>query len=285
VVGLRPTWGLISRHRSFPLCWSMDTAGPITRTVADAALLLGVLAGHDPADPLTSRRPVPDYTAALAGGVRGLRIGLVRELVDGLDTVPEMRAAMRQAAHVLEGLGAVVDEVSIPLASGAGAIFMAVADAEGAGLHQRWLRSRPRDYDRATHRRLLTVGLLPAALHHVAARARAALRREVLAALGPRELLLAPVGHRAAPTIAESTSAVVSRADAAGRFFTRRSYTSPAALAGVPAIAVPCGFGADGLPLSVQLMGRPFEDATVLRAAHAYEQATDWHRRRPPLAE
>jgi aspartyl-tRNA(Asn)/glutamyl-tRNA(Gln) amidotransferase subunit A len=283
VVGLRPTWGLVSRHGSFPLCWSMDTAGPITRTVADAALMLGVLAGHDPADPLTSRRPVPDYLAGLDGGVRGLRVGLMRELLGGPDTIEEVQAATRQVARVLEGLGAAVDEVSIPLTAQAGAIFMAVADAEGAGLHQRWLRQRPLDYDRATRRRLLTVGLLPAALHHVAARARAALRGDMLAALGPRDLLLAPAGHRAAPTIAENTATVTSGAEAAGRFFTRRSYTSPAALAGIPAIAVPCGFSREGLPLSVQLMGRPFEDATVLRAAHAYEQTSGWHRRRPPL--
>ena len=130
---------------------------------------------------------------------------------------------------------------------------------------------------------LLTASLLPAAYQQVATRARAALRGDVLAALGRHDLLLAPTGHRAAPTIAESTSAVKSREDAAGKFFTRRAYSAPAALAGVPAVAVPCGFDPAGLPLSLQLMGRPFEDATVLKAAHAYEQATEWHRRRPSL--
>jgi aspartyl-tRNA(Asn)/glutamyl-tRNA(Gln) amidotransferase subunit A len=125
--------------------------------------------------------------------------------------------------------------------------------------------------------------LLPAAYQQLATRARAALRREVLAALGTHDLLLAPTGHRAAPTIADSTSAVKNREDAAGKFFTRRAYSSPAALAGVPAVALPCGFDPAGLPLSLQLLGRPFEDAAVLRAAHAYEQATAWHRQRPPL--
>jgi aspartyl-tRNA(Asn)/glutamyl-tRNA(Gln) amidotransferase subunit A len=160
---------------------------------------------------------------------------------------------------------------------------MACADAEGAGLHLPWLRSRPADYDQGTRRRLLTASLLPAAYQLLATRARAALRRDLLAALGTHDLLLAPTGHRAAPTIAESTSAVKSRDDAAGKFFTRRAYSAPAALAGVPAVAVPCGFDPAGLPLSLQLLGRPFEDATVLRAAHAYEQATEWHRRRPAL--
>lgn len=283
LVGHRPTWGLVSRKGSFPLCWSMDAAGPLGRSVEDAALLLGAIAGHDPADPLTSRRPAPDYRAALEGGVRGLRIGLLREFVSGADTVPEMRSAVAEAARVLEGLGAVVEEVSIPLLPLAGAIFMACADTEGAGLHLGWIRSRPADYDQGTRRRLLTASLLPAAYQQLATRARAALRRDVLAALGKHDLLLAPTGHRAAPTIVESTSAVKSREDAAGKFFTRRAYSAPAALAGVPAVAVPCGFDPAGLPLSLQIMGRPFEDATVLRAAHAYEQATEWHRRRPPI--
>jgi aspartyl-tRNA(Asn)/glutamyl-tRNA(Gln) amidotransferase subunit A len=282
LAGHRPTWGLVSRKGSFPLCWSMDTAGPLGRSVEDVAVLLGAIAGHDPADPLTSRRPVPDYRAALTGDVRGLRIGLLRELVGG-DTVREMQSAVLEATRVLERLGAVVEEVSIPILPQAGAIFMACADGEGSGLHHRWLRSRPADYDQGTRRRLLTAGLLPTAYHTLAQRARAALRRDVLAALDRHDLLLAPTGHRAAPTIAESTAAVKSRQDAAGKFFTRRSYSAPAALAGVPAIAVPCGVDPAGLPLSLQLLGRPFEDATVLRAAHAYEQATEWHRRRPAL--
>jgi aspartyl-tRNA(Asn)/glutamyl-tRNA(Gln) amidotransferase subunit A len=172
LVGHRPTWGLVSRKGSFPLCWSMDAAGPLARTVEDAAILLGAIAGHDPADPLTSRRPVPDYRAALTGGVRGLRIGTLREFVSGADTVPAMRSAVVDATRVLEGLGAVVEEVSIPLLPLAGAIFMACADAEGAGLHLGWIRSRPADYDQGTRRRLLTASLLPAAYQQVATRAR-----------------------------------------------------------------------------------------------------------------
>jgi aspartyl-tRNA(Asn)/glutamyl-tRNA(Gln) amidotransferase subunit A len=283
VVGLRPTWGLVSRRGSFPLCWSMDTPGPITRTVEDTALVLGAIAGHDPGDALTSRRPVPDYRASLGGDVRGLRIGVIRELTLGTETHEDMRQAVLDASRTLERLGALVEEVSIPLVLLGGAIFMALADSDGAGLHQRWLRERPGDYDQGTRRRLLTASLLPAGLQQVAARARAAIRRDVLAALGRHDLLLSPSGHRAAVTIAESTAPVASRQDAAGKFFTRRSYGSPASLSGTPAIAVPCGFTTAGLPLSVQLTGRPFDEPTVLRAAHAYEQATEWHRRRPPV--
>jgi len=132
VVGLRPTWGRVSRHGSFPLSWSMDTAGPLTRTVEDAALLLRVIAGHDPRDPLTSRRPVPDYVVALDAGVRGLRIGIIRELTFAGDTDVEVRGAVLEAARRLQELGATVEETSLSLVPLAGAIFMALADADGA---------------------------------------------------------------------------------------------------------------------------------------------------------
>src|SRR3989441_7501615 len=136
VVGLRPTWGRVSRHGCFPLCWSMDTPGPLARTVEDAALLLQVVAGHDARDPWTSRRPVPEYSRTLEGGVRGLRIGLIRELTLGPETDAEMSAAVLAAAKRLEALGAAVEEISLPLVPLAGAIFMALADSDGAGVHR-----------------------------------------------------------------------------------------------------------------------------------------------------
>jgi aspartyl-tRNA(Asn)/glutamyl-tRNA(Gln) amidotransferase subunit A len=279
VVGLRPTWSRVSRHGCVPLCWSMDTPGPLTRTVADTALLLRVIAGRDGHDPTTSRRPVPDYATTLDGGVRGVRIGIIRELTLSEETQDEVRAAVLEAARRLQGLGATVDEISLPLVPLAGAIFMALADSDGAGLHQHWLRTRPLDYDQGTRRRLLTASLIPAAVYHQAARARALLRRQLDGALASHDLLLCPTAHQAAPPIAAGQAAITSHAQVAGRFFTRRSYVTPAALAGTPAIAVPCGFTAAGLPMSMQLIGRPFAEATVLRAAHAYERDTDWSRR------
>ena len=283
VVGLRPTWGRVSRHGSFPLSWSMDTAGPLTRTVEDSARLLQVIAGYDPRDPLTSRRPVPDYSVALKDGVRGLRVGIIRELTFGAETDAEVRAAVVDAARRLEGLGAVMEEISLPLLSLAGAIFMALADSDGAGLHQHWLRTRPMDYDQGTRRRLLAASLIPAATYHQAARARALLRARLRDALGRYDLLLCPTAHQAAPPIATGRAAITTRQEVAGRFFTRRSYVTPAALAGTPAIALPCGFTSSGLPISLQLLGRPFDEATLLRAAYAYEHDTDWSRRRPSL--
>jgi len=283
VAGHRPTWGLVSRHGCIPLSWSLDAPGPLARTVEDCALLLQVIAGRDARDALTTRRPAPDYRAALTGEVRGLRVGVIRELTQGGETDPEVRAAVLAAVEVLRALGATVDEVSLPLVPRAGAAFMAICDSEGAGRHLAWLRSRPGDYDEGTRRRLLAASLLPATLFHKAQQARALVRQQVLDALRDHDVLVAPTSHRAAPTIATFTAPITSTREAAARFFTRRSFTTPAALAGTPALAVPCGFGASGLPLSLQIIGRRFEDATVLRVGHAYEQSTDWHRRRPQL--
>ena len=282
VVGLRPTWSRVSRHGSFPLSWSMDTPGPLGRTVEDAAWLLQAIAGHDPKDPLSSREPVPDYAQDLAGGVRGLRVGMIRELTLAPETDVEVREAVVAAARRLEGLGAVVEEVSLRLAPLAGAIFMALADSDGAGVHARWLRTRAAEYDQGTRRRLLTASLIPAALHQRAARARALVRAEMCEALARHDLLLCPTAHQAAPPIAAARGAITGRHEVAGRFFTRRSYVTPAALAGLPAIAVPCGLTRSGLPIGLQLIGRYFEEATVLRAAYAYEQQSEWRGRRPP---
>ncbi len=283
-VGLRPTWGRVSRHGCFPAAWSMDQIGPLTRTVEDAALVLGIIAGHDTRDPLTSRSGVPDYRAGLAGGVKGLRIGVVTELVDGIDTHAEVRRAVREAARGLAGLGASAEDISLPLIHFAGAVFMALCDSEAAGRHKPWLATRPEEYDAGTRRRLVTAGLIPAVTVHRAARARALIREEVLAALGEFDLLLAPTSPHPAPAIASHTAPVTSKEDAAARFFGRRSYTTPASLTGVPAVSVPCGFTAAGLPIGLQLIGRPFAESTVLSAAHAWEQSAGLSTRRPALA-
>ncbi|PWU25090.1 MAG: Asp-tRNA(Asn)/Glu-tRNA(Gln) amidotransferase subunit GatA [Candidatus Rokuibacteriota bacterium] len=283
VVGLRPTWGRVSRAGTIPVSWSMDTAGPLARSVEDCALLLGVIAGPDPRDVLTSRRPVPDYVSALTGDASGLTIGIIRELQSSPDTDAEVRAATAEAASRLSTLGASVEETSLPLLPLAGAVFMALADSEAAGLHRRRLGERPQEYDPGTRRRLLTASLLPSSLYHQADRARALIRRQILDALGRYDVLLAPTAPRPAPLIAALAAPLESRQEAAQRFFARRSYTTPASLAGVPALSVPCGFTTSGLPIGLQLIGRPFEEATLLRAGHAYEQATAWHERQPTL--
>jgi aspartyl-tRNA(Asn)/glutamyl-tRNA(Gln) amidotransferase subunit A len=246
--------------------------------------LLQAIAGYDARDPLSSRVPVADYTRALVGGVRGLRIGIIRELTVGPETDGEVREAVVEAARRLEQLGAATEEISLRLVPLAGAIFMTLADSDGAGVHYGWLRTRAADYDQGTRRRLLTASLIPAAIQQRAARARALLRAEMLDAFARHDLLLCPTAHQAAPPIAVARGVITSRHEVAGRFFTRRSYVTPAALAGLPAIAVPCGFTRSGMPLSLQLIARHFDEATLLRAAHAYEQQCEWWTRRPPEA-
>ena len=282
VAGHRPTWGLVSRHGCIPLAWSLDAPGPLGRTVEDCALVLQVIAGHDPHDALTTRRPTPDYRAALTGDIRGLRVGVISELTTGPETDPEMRDGVLAATRVLADLGARVDDVSLPLIPRAGAAFMAICDSEGAARHLQTLRTRAGEYDEGTRRRLLAAALLPAGLVQKAQQARALIRAQIVEALRRHDVLVAPTSPRPAPTIANYTAPITSTAQAVTHFFTRRSFPTPASLAGVPAMAVPCGFSSRGLPLSLQIIGRRFDDATVLRVGDAYERATEWHARRPP---
>jgi Asp-tRNA(Asn)/Glu-tRNA(Gln) amidotransferase A subunit family amidase len=283
-VGLRPTWGRVSRHGCFPAAWSMDQVGPLTRTVEDCALVLALIAGYDAKDPTSSRRAVPDYRATIAAGVKGTRIGVITELVDGPETQAEVRGAVREAARGLAALGATVEDISLPLIPHAGGVFMALCDSEAAGRHKRWLATRAEEYDAGTRRRLVAAGLIPAVPLHRAARARALIREQVLEALRRFDLLLAPTSPHPAPAISFHTAPVTSKEEAARRFFGRRSYTTPASLAGVPAISVPCGFTAAGLPVALQLIGRPFTESTIFAAAGAWENAAGLVGRRPPLA-
>ena len=183
VVGLRPTFTRVSRYGMTHMCWFMDAAAPMTKTVEDCAIVLGVIAGYDDLDPYTSRRPVPDYTATLRDGVRGLRVGVIRELRDSPDMHPEVRDAIEKSLAVLRGLGAEVREVSIPLVELAGAIFVGVADTEGAGARDEILRNQADDLDQASRTRLLSASLVPFKVYNRAAKARVLLRKQFMSAL------------------------------------------------------------------------------------------------------
>lgn len=283
-VGLRPTWGLVPRAGCVPVAWSMDAPGPLTRSIEDAALLLSIIAGPDGRDPWLRAAPV-DPRADLERGADGLSVGLVTTLVDSPETDREVRAAVRRAAETLRGLGARVEDVALPLLPAAGAVFMALADGEAAAWHHAALRERGGEYDPGTRRRLLTAALLPATLAQQAARARTLIRAQVREALARHHVLLAPTAPTAAPPIASARAPIASGGEAGRRFFTRRSYTTPASLAGVPALSVPCGLTEAGLPIGLQLIGRRFDEATLLRAGRAYERAGGWAGRRPPLPD
>lgn len=283
-VGLRPTYSRVSRHGLMTSCWFLDQAAPMANTVADCALVLGVIAGHDPSDPGTSRRPVPDYLAGLAGGVRGWRIGLVRELHDHPDVHPEVKHAVEGALDVLRGLGAIVSDVSVPLLSIAGALYIAIGDTEGAGACDHLLRQNPQELDPATRTRLQAASLVPFKVYNRAMKARALLRRQFLDVLGDVDVLVSCTSPYPAPTHEELTAPFAGGDDVRARFFFRRAFTGSYALAALPALSVPCGFTSGGLPIGLQIGARPFAEQTLLRAAHAYEQATSWHAMRPPLA-
>jgi aspartyl-tRNA(Asn)/glutamyl-tRNA(Gln) amidotransferase subunit A len=283
-VGLRPTWGLVPRAGCVPVAWSMDAPGPLTRSIEDTALLLSIIAGPDGHDPWLQAAPT-DPRADLERGAGGLSIGLVTTLVDSPETDREVRAAVRRAAEALQRLGARVEDVALPLLPAAGAVFMALADGEAAAWHHAALRERGGEYDAGTRRRLIAAALLPATLAQQAARARTLIRAQVWEALARYHVLLAPTAPTAAPAIASGQAPIASGGEAGRRFFTRRSYTTPASLAGVPALSVPCGLTEGGLPIGLQLIGRRFDEATLLRAGRAYERVGGWAGRRPPLRD
>ncbi|HJU12764.1 MAG TPA: amidase [Candidatus Binataceae bacterium] len=286
-VGMKQTWSRVSRYGVMPLADSLDHAGPITRTVRDAALMLQKIAGHDPNDPTSSREEVPDFSNAIARSLKGARIGVIRELMEGLSN--DVASCFQVAMTKFRESGASVDEVSIPSINQAPAIATSITFAEAAEFHENWIRSRPQDYGFDV-RRTLEAGMLTPAMYYVRAqRARAVILAEALAALENRIALVAPTASIAAPRIAaiQPETALSGRANTLGierklpTTPTERvdlvsavlRFTAPFNITGQPALALPIGLSPDGLPLSMQIIGRPFDEATVFQVASAYEQA------------
>ena len=283
-VGLRPTFGRVSRHGGVMYGWTADTLGPITRTVEDNALFLQAIAGHDSRDPLSSDRPVPDYSKALTGDLRGVTLGVVREMTwpDGVHA--EVRAAMEAALDVLRGLGATVKEVSLKLAKHSVPLQLLTSDSDIAAMMlKRWLRARWNDFDVGTRTRLAAGCLVPAVVYHRAMRARVLVRREILDTLAGCDALVCPTALAPAGRIEAAREQVESQDDMDTRVMLRRISAYPFSMANVPAIALPMGFSKSGLPLSLQIAAKPFDENAVFRVAHAYEQATPWHDRHPDL--
>jgi aspartyl-tRNA(Asn)/glutamyl-tRNA(Gln) amidotransferase subunit A len=272
IVGLKPTYGRVSRAGVVTLSWTLDHTGPMTRTVEDAALMLQALAGHDPSDPASSREPVPLYTAPLRQGAKGLRVGVPRDYFLH-DVKPEVGDAFETALLTLSRLGAQVRDVQIPSIWAAPA-FMVIMLAEAFAYHARDLRERPHLYGEVLREKLMAGALFTAEEYVQAQRLRARLRADMHRALAEVDVLATPTTPGTAPAFQ-----TVLDPD----FPFARSNMAPFNMSGLPALALPCGFVPSGLPISLQLAGRPFDEATVLRAGHAYEQATEWHRRRPPV--
>ena len=281
ITGLKPTYGRVSRAGVLPLAWSMDHVGPMTRSARDCALMLSAIAGYDPADPTTSVLPVPDYGAALTGDVKGLRVGLLRAHFTD-PAAPEVRAAVEGVAKQLEQGGALVDDVNLTQVIHVATASAAIVASEALAYHAPWMRSRAQDYQPDVRERL-RLGAFVNGAHYVRAQQiRALVAREIDEALARRDVLLAPATPLVAPVLGERETALGDGPSDVRAALLR--CTRPFNFSGHPACAAPCGFTAAGLPIGAQIVGRPFDEATVLRVVDAYQRITDWHTRRPPTA-
>jgi aspartyl-tRNA(Asn)/glutamyl-tRNA(Gln) amidotransferase subunit A len=274
-VGLKPTYGRISRSGIVPLSWTLDHAGPLTRTVEDAALMLQAMAGYDPDDYSTLRVPVGDYLGNLRRGVRGLRIGVPRSFFfEMLDD--EVRAALDQALEQFRALGAIVSDVDLPGMETVSQTMGVVEAGEGAAYHGDNWKARPNDFGAALVSMLKRQPPTAAALI-AAYRYRYALAEKVRRVLQRVDVLVTPTTAGPAPPIDDPRLRIAGRTASIGRC------TEPFNGSEVPTLSIPCGFTAAGLPIGMQISGRPLDEATVLRAGYAYEQASPWRERRPVL--
>ncbi|HWP59708.1 MAG TPA: amidase [Candidatus Acidoferrales bacterium] len=276
IVGIKPTYGRVSRHGLVPLSWSLDHAGPMARTVEDCALVLQAIAGYDKNDAASANLPVPDFRARFDGDLRGLRIGVPRSgWFNELEGVHEETLAVFEAAlEVFAGLGAKLIEIDGAPFALARKANQTILVCEAYAYHERRLRESPELYGSAVRRRILEGAFLRAADYIQALRARSVLSEKIRGHFSEVDVFATPTMPRPAEAFAALDP------DEANR---RPNFTNPFNLTGLPAVSVPCGFTPDGLPVGIQFAAPPFAEATALGVAHAYEQATDWHTRHPAL--
>ncbi len=279
VTGLKPTQTRVSRHGVMPLSFSCDNVGPLVRTARDAARFLRVTAGQDPKDPTSAVEPVPDYEAALTGDIRGMRIAVCETwFLDGADA--PVVEAFEAALAALREAGAVVERVQAPSLRAVAAYVALVSRVEGAAIHANWMRECPGDYAIHLSARLYGGYAIPGHLYVEALSRRGPLLRQFVAeTLTGFDLVATPTLRTRVPTLAETD--IDADPDNWSRFMAVSANTRPFNYLGLPTVSVPCGFDDRGLPIGLQLAARPFAEATVLRAADAYQQLTDWHRRSP----
>ncbi|MBV40732.1 MAG: hypothetical protein CMM23_19095 [Rhodospirillaceae bacterium] len=275
IVGMKATYGRVSRRGVVPLSYSLDHVGPMTRNVADNALMLNVLACHDPDDPASADVPTVDYTAQLDRGVKGLRIGVIRHFHNrDLIADPTMAEALEEALRVLQGLGAEVVEIeTTPLAEFA-TCNRVILLSETYAIHRRWLAERPGDYGELFLERVLPGAFLGGSDYVDALRLRRKLTTGFNRSIKDFDGVIAISSMDPAFAIEDPDENALK--------YPRQART-PFNLTGNPALAMPNGFDDDGLPLAMQIIGRNFDEATIYRIAAAYEGATEWHKRRPPL--
>jgi aspartyl-tRNA(Asn)/glutamyl-tRNA(Gln) amidotransferase subunit A len=274
VVGLKPTFGRVSARGVIPLSWNLDHPGPMARSVEDVAFLLQAIAGYDRDDPASVDTPVDDYLARLPDGVQGWRIGVASD-EHFASAEAEIQAAVQEAAQVYAGLGAQVQPVEIDNAREMARANGLMVTADGAAFHQERLQARPEDFGADVLKRLQQGAAYTSTEYALARHTQMLARRQLELFFEGYDLLLAPATPVAAPLI-EGPDAVEQ-----ARLLTR--FTAPFNLTGLPAIALPCGATRQGLPIGMQLVARPWDEARLLQSAYAYEHATDWHLRRPVL--
>jgi aspartyl-tRNA(Asn)/glutamyl-tRNA(Gln) amidotransferase subunit A len=276
LAGIKPTYGLCSRAGVLPLSFTMDHTGPLAWTAEDCALLLQAMAGYDAADPASANRSVPDFTADLDRGVKGLRVGVVRHFFESDHPVSDAtRLHIAHALDVFEHLGAEITEVTLPPLAEWNACGWIILTSEAYAVHEPWLKTRFNDYGELLRDRLALGGLIRASDYVQALRRRRMLCLELNQAMANLDILVSAVQPTEAPLI-----------DAIPKWamLEKPSFTIPFNLTGSPAMSVCTGFGEGGLPVAMQLIAKPFAEPTLFRAAHAYEQATAWRGKRPEMA-
>ena len=278
LVGLRPSWGRVSRYGLRPGVWSMDTLGPITRTVDDCAMTLQAIAGFDAKDAYTWDVPVPDYRAALDGNVRGIKVGVVKEVLNTDAVEGEVRDAVVRATEVLAQQGASVEEVSIPYSADAWTLMVPLR-IEAPMLYHELLRDRPQEIGPENRPAYLVGAIMPAQAYYKAQKLRSLFRRQVLEVLERVDVLIMPTTGVAAQRV-DAPPAAGPRVPYS---FTSWLLTGTFSLSNIPAVSICCGFTSDNLPIGLQIGGANFREDQVLKVAHAYEQATPWHTIKPPL--
>jgi aspartyl-tRNA(Asn)/glutamyl-tRNA(Gln) amidotransferase subunit A len=277
VVGIKPTYGRVSRYGVVPLSWSLDHAGPMSRSVEDCALLLQAIAGYDPKDPASANVAVPDFRAGLKDGIKGLRVGVPRAdwFNENRGTDPETEAVFNEALQVFGDFGATVVEIDGRPFSIARKANQTILVAEAYAYHEKTFQSTPDKFGSSVRRRMLEGAFLSAADYIQAQRARTALNEQIRANFSRVDVFVTP----AAPRPPEAFEGMDPNEQNL-----RPSFTNPFNLTGLPAISVPCGFTDGNLPAGLQIVAQPFEEATCFRVAYAYEQVTEWHKKRPRLS-
>jgi len=276
IVGLKATYGRVSRAGVVTLSWSQDHCGPMTWTVEDTAYMMQALAGYDPKDPTTSTAPVPDYSLSLREDIKGLTIGVPRHFffAPHESVNPEVVATVEKGLKVLEGLGANLQEVTIPSLEYVRAANSVIMLSEAFAYHEKNLQTRPHDFGEMVRARFRIGGLFSASDYVQSQRIRKVVNRECAEVLQKVDVLVTPTMTQPAAAFEgyDATSNI-----------TGRSFTAPFNLTGLPAISVPCGFTASGLPVGMQIAGKPFDEPGVIRAAYAYQQEARWFEQRPSI--